>query len=152
MCNMDKELLYSYADNSIEPLEKIFVEEHLKYCSQCAHELEEIKNTDLKLSGFNFEDIDFPERLSVLRQLIIDNCIEEQENEDPELKYNNYKESLKVIKNSAVESYAVRHNNPYDRMIKNNVSAAANVVKKAAKKYCKSKLEKSRIYKILKAV
>ena len=28
---MDKQLLYSYADNSIEPLEKIILEEHLKY-------------------------------------------------------------------------------------------------------------------------
>lgn len=157
MCNMNKELLYSYADNTIEPLEKIFVEEHLKNCSECTVELEEIKNADLKLSEFDFEDIEFPDKLSALSQLIVENCINEEEKQDAELKYNNYKQGLKLIKKSVSARYTIRHRNPYDQMIKKNIDKAASVVKNAAQKYCRSKLKKSRIakskiYKILKAV
>jgi predicted anti-sigma-YlaC factor YlaD len=49
-CKLNKDLLYSYADNTIEPLEKIFVEEHLKYCKQCRKDLKLIYSIDKNLN------------------------------------------------------------------------------------------------------
>jgi len=60
MCNMNKQLLYSYADDSIEPLEKIILEEHLKYCEECTDELIKIRNMEYELTTFDFEDKKIP--------------------------------------------------------------------------------------------
>ncbi len=157
MCNMDKELLYSYADDSIEPLEKIILEEHLKYCEECAEELIEIRNMECKLTAFDFEDIEIPQRLSDLSELIIDNCLNEVEKEKPEITYDNYKECIKLMKSTILDGYKLRYNNPYDKLIKKNIDITTNIVKKAAGTYCKRKFEnsrlaKSRLYKILRAV
>ncbi len=153
MCKMDKQLLYSYADNTIEPLEKIILEEHLKYCKECENELKEIKNMEYNLEKFDFEDIEIPDRLSILSEIIYDNCLNEVNNEKLEkIAYSNYKESLKLIKSAVFRGYKLRYNNPYDRLIKKNLNAGAAVVKKAAEKYCEKKLENNKIYKILKAV
>lgn len=157
MCNMNKQLLYSYADNSIEPLEKIILEEHLKYCEECTEELSKIRNMECKLTAFDFEDIEIPKRLLDLSELIIDNCLNEIGKEKPEITYNNYKESIKLMKSIILDGYMLRYNNPYDRLIKKNINLTTNVVKKAVGKYCKnkfenSKLAKNKLYKILKAV
>lgn len=157
MCNMDKRLLYSYADNSIEPLEKIILEEHLKYCKECAQELIEIRNMEGKLAAFDFEDIEIPQRLSDLSELIIDNCLNEVEKEKPKITYNNYKESIRLMKSTILDGYKLRYNNPYDKLIKKNIAITTNIVKKSAGRYCQSKFEnsklaKSKLCKILKAV
>jgi len=157
MCNMNKQLLYSYADDSIEPLEKIILEEHLKYCEECTDELIKIRNMEYELTTFDFEDIEMPKRLSDLSELIIDNCLNEVGKEKPEITYNNYKESIKLMKSTILDGYMLRYNNPYDKLIKKNINVTANVVKKAVGKYCKSKLKnsklaKNKLYKILKAV
>ena len=157
MCNMNNELLYKYVDNTLEPLEKIFVEEHLKYCVECNEEMNRIKNTDKVIENFDFEEIDFPDRLFDLTELVIENCMREEGNENPDLYYQNYKEGLKMIKKSSVEMSSIRHNNPYNNAIKRNVNVAAGIVKNTVSKYCKKKFEnsriaKSRLYKILKAV
>jgi hypothetical protein len=94
-CKLDKQLLYSLADNTIEPLERIFVEEHLKYCTECKKELELIKKLDKELNEFKFE-IPIPERLSTLSQLLVENCINQMENEDTKLKNQKYYEEMKL--------------------------------------------------------
>ena len=41
-CRFDKELLEMYVDGEIGPLERIFVEEHAKVCSDCASDIHEL--------------------------------------------------------------------------------------------------------------
>ena len=78
MCKLDKLLLYSYEDNSINPLEKIIVEEHLKYCNECRNELKEIREFEENINHIDFEDIELPDDLDELCSLVIDNCISKE--------------------------------------------------------------------------
>ncbi len=157
MCNMNKELLYSYEDNSIEPLEKIILEEHLKYCNECSDELIGIRKAEEIVSTFDFEDINVPERLSLLKELVYDNCLKEMENEQSRINYDNYKESLRLIRSTLFTGCSYICNNPYDKFLKKNFNRSLKLATKVTKNYCRRKIEKSRfaqskIYKILKAV
>ena len=92
-----------------------------------------------------------------LSELIIDNCLNEVEKEKPKITYNNYKESIRLMKSTILDGYKLRYNNPYDKLIKKNIAITTNIVKKSAGRYCQSKFEnsklaKSKLYKILKAV
>ncbi|HCW54598.1 MAG TPA: hypothetical protein DG753_12885 [Clostridium sp.] len=145
MCNLDKELLYSYADETIEELEKIFVEEHLKYCTQCQDELREIRDFDRKLEELNYDDITVPDRLSIISELVVENFTSEIEKEQVSVKYNNYKEGLKVIREIAKEGYRQIYENPYGKKVEERLSKYSNVIKKQAKKICRKKLSKTRI-------
>jgi len=62
----------------IGALEKIFLEEHIKYCEECSNELNTIKLIDESLLSI---DNDIPERLSILSELIVENCLQEIEGE-----------------------------------------------------------------------
>ena len=60
-------------------------------------------------------------------------------------------------KSTILDGYKLRYNNPYDKLIKKNIAITTNIVKKSAGRYCQSKFEnsklaKSKLYKILKAV
>lgn len=46
MCRMDPDVLQDYIDGTIEPLEKIVLEEHLRVCSDCRIELNRLKIVD----------------------------------------------------------------------------------------------------------
>jgi hypothetical protein len=150
-CKLDKQLLYSLADNTIEPLERIFVEEHLKYCTECKKELELIKKLDKELNEFKFE-IPIPERLSTLSQLLVENCINQMENEDTKLKNHNYNEEMKLLKKTIMDAYKVPYNNPYNKFIERNLTKAVGIIGKPVKKYYNGKISKIKILKLFKVV
>jgi hypothetical protein len=150
-CKLDKQLLYSLADNTIEPLERIFVEEHLKYCTECKKELELIKKLDKELNEFKFE-IPIPERLSTLSQLLVENCINQMENEDTKLKNHNYNEEMKLLKKTIMDAYKVPYNNPYNKFIERNLTKAVGIIGKPVKKYYNGKISKIKILKFFKVV
>jgi hypothetical protein len=150
-CKLDKQLLYSLADNTIEPLERIFVEEHLKYCAGCKKELELIKKLDKELNEFEFE-MPIPERLSTLSQLLVDNCISQMENEDTKLKNHNYNEDMKLLKKTIIQAYKVPYNNPYNKFIERNLTKAVGLIGKPVKQYYNGKISKIKILKLFKVV
>lgn len=150
-CKLDKQLLYSLADNTIEPLERIFVEEHLKYCNECKKELELNEKIEKELSEFEFE-MPIPDRLSTLSKLLADNCINQMENEDANLKNRNYKEEMKLLKRTIIESYKAPYNNPYNKFIEEKLTKAAGVIGKPVKNYCNKKMSKIKILKLFKVV
>ena len=150
-CKLDKQLLYSLADNTIEPLERIFVEEHLKYCAECKNELELIKKLDKELNEFEFE-IPIPDRLSTLSQLLVENCINQMEIEDTKLKNHNYNEDMKLLKKTIIDSYKVPYNNPYNKFIERNLNKAVGLIGKPVKKYYNGKISKIKILKLFKVV
>jgi len=76
-CTYYEELLHEYLENTIDPLEKIVLQEHLKICPNCRRELTELKLLYWELN--NLPDIDLPKEMSVLKNSIL--CeIENQEN------------------------------------------------------------------------
>jgi hypothetical protein len=150
-CKLDKQLIYSLADNTIEPLERIFVEEHLKYCDECKKELQQIKELDSGLSELEFE-ISIPEKLSVLSQLLVENCIDQMENEDINLRRQNYEEEMKLLKRTIIDAYKAPFNNPYNKFFEDKLTKAAGVIGKPVKNYCNKKMSKIKILKLFKVV
>lgn len=150
-CKLDKQLLYSLTDNTIEPLERIFVEEHLKYCDKCKKELELIKKLEKELDVFEFE-MPIPEKLSTLSQLLADNCINQMENEDANLKSRNYNEEMKLLKRTIAAAYKYPYNNPCNKYIEEKLAKAAGVIGKPVRNYCNKKMSKIKILKLFKVV
>lgn len=150
-CKLDKQLLYSLADNTIEPLERIFVEEHLKYCYECKKDLRQIKEIDNRLNELEFE-IPIPEKLSVLSQLLAENCVDQMENDDINLRRQNYEEEMKLIKRTIIEAYKSPFNNPYNKFFEDKLTKAAGVIGKPVKSYCNKKMSKIKLLKFFKVV
>jgi hypothetical protein len=146
-CNMDEYYLYAYDDGTIDPLEKIFVEEHLKHCSKCRKQLEIIKSIENGLSMIQFP---VPDRLSEISQMVAENCIESVENKDSRVKRQNYRENMKSIGNIIIRSQFLKNNNPYNKAINKCVKAAVSAAEKPAKKYIRKKMAKFNLLKILK--
>lgn len=70
-CKFDKTLLQDYLENTIEPLEKIFLEEHLKCCRECKKELNELKLLFFDLEFTSREDVKFPNELDGVREMAL---------------------------------------------------------------------------------
>lgn len=148
-CNMDKKLLYSYEDGTIEPLEKIFVEEHLKYCSECNKELKIIKAIDSGLIGIS-ENTVFPEKLSMIAELVAENCITQIENDESESKKYDYIAQIMELNRAIFESQKYGYNNPYNDFIRRSIDSAFKTVEEPIKNYCKKKVSMLNILKLLK--
>lgn len=149
-CKVDKNLLYAYSDNTIDPLEKIFIEEHLSCCDSCKRDLEIINLIDENLNNIE-EDIIFPERLSAISQLVVENYLEQIEDENFKAKieelYNSCREINKVIK----DSKSIYKSNPVNKFIYKNVNQSINYMKKPVKKYIKKKVSKISIFNLFNA-
>lgn len=157
MCSLDKDLLYSYIDGTIGELEKIFVEEHLKYCTECQKELRKIREFDNELENLNYKDIYIPDRLSMIAEMVAENCMSQMEKEQVDIEYANYKEGMKLIRVVAKEGIRYIYDNPYSKRTEEKLNKCGKVVKKQAKKFWHKKLSKTKIannklIKILKVV
>ena len=87
-CSFDQNLLQDYLENTIEPLEKIILIEHLKVCKKCRQEL-----TELKLLYWEFNslpDIDLPEEVQSVKEAVMNTIAEEQINGNNKYSFKNY--------------------------------------------------------------
>jgi hypothetical protein len=75
-CKFDSYLIKMYIDKTIEPLEKIFVEEHLKVCKKCRKELTQFKLLYYELETLE-ETEDVPDELENIRNSVLDNIFDE---------------------------------------------------------------------------
>lgn len=148
-CKFDKELLYAFDDKTIEPLEKIFTEEHIKYCTDCQKDLKLITiiNENIKDELIN---IKFPDRLSIISQLIAENCISEMEYTSIKPKIHTIIERYRRIHNVITESSGAYKHNPYNNFISNRIDATFNCIKTPVKHMIKNKINKMSIFKKLK--
>lgn len=149
ICNMDEDLLYAYEDGTIDPLEKIFVEEHLKCCSKCRTQLEIIKSIEKNLEMIK-DEFPVPDRLSKISQMVAENCIESIENKDSRIKRQNYREDMKSIGNVIIRSQFLRNKNPYNKAVNKCVKTVVEAAEISTKKYIKKKAAKINLLKMLK--
>lgn len=137
-CKFDEKLLYAYVDKTIEPLEKIFVEEHLKYCAKCREEVKFIKLMDAKIKE-SFNEAQEPENLDDFVDLIIDNCMNETD-EDLNLSLQNYFKDMNAARKSLLQCYSVVYKNPYNEVLNKAVMFPVKETQKALKSYIDKKL------------
>ncbi len=74
-CRFDIDLILEYVEGTIEPLEKIFVEEHLKVCRKCRKELNQFKLLYFELENLE-EPKEVPEELEGIRNTVLDNIFD----------------------------------------------------------------------------
>jgi hypothetical protein len=148
-CKLNKKLLYDYSDKSIDSLEKIFIEEHLKYCEECNKELEMIKLIEINLKKVE-KDIHLPEKLSTMSELIVLNCMALEEERNSKLKIHNYFEHIKSMRRTIIESQKLSYNNPYNQFIKSCTKITADAIRRPIKNYYKKKVSAINLFKFLK--
>lgn len=73
-CKFDKEIIHKYIDNTIDPLELIFLKEHIKVCEECKNELELMSKLDDSIYGY-FDWIQ-PYELEDFSLSVLDKCYE----------------------------------------------------------------------------
>lgn len=66
-CKLDKTLLQDLLEGIIDPVEKLFVEEHLKSCQECRIELNELKLLFWDLNDKSNYEIELPVELDQLK-------------------------------------------------------------------------------------
>ena len=75
-CKFEPELLQKYVEGTIEPLEKVFVEEHIKVCRSCKKELTEIKLLFWELENIDEGEIEIPAEINNIREAVIDQVLD----------------------------------------------------------------------------
>jgi len=148
-CKFDKELLYSFDDKTIEPLEKIFVEEHIKYCTDCQKDLKLITIINENIKD-ELSSIKFPDKLSIISQLALENCVAEMEETTTRFKIQNIIKTCSGINKVIIESSVVYKHNPYNNFIKNKIDDTFEYFKTPIKHMVKNKLNEINIFKKLK--
>ncbi|NMM63355.1 zf-HC2 domain-containing protein [Clostridium sp. P21] len=149
-CKLDKKFLYAYADNTIDPLEKIFVEEHLKHCDECIKTLELIHNIDKNLSTID-DDFIFPERLSLISELVAENCISKVEEKDFKLKITNMYRCYKTFKKNIKKPRKLYKQNLFNKFINKNIDKSIKFIEKPIKKAITKKIRKVKIFNLFNA-
>jgi len=146
-CKFDERLLYSYADGTIETLEKIFLEEHVKYCEKCSKELNTIHLVDESLLSLENE---IPERLSSISNLIVENCLREIEGENFKVKISNYFHDIKTFSSIILNPRRTYYEGSVERFVEYNISRIAKAAFKPITKYINKKKPKFNLLKLLK--
>lgn len=78
-CRFDKSMLQALIDDSVEPIEIIFILEHLKTCKNCMNELKALYIIDEKLKYFYHKGIKCEDKLSSITELTVDNIFAQEE-------------------------------------------------------------------------
>ncbi|CAA7601333.1 Putative zinc-finger [Acididesulfobacillus acetoxydans] len=76
-CKLDKVLLQDLLEGTIDPVEKLFVEEHLKTCRECRQELTELKLLFWDLFDKSNYEVSLPSELDQIKDLILANAAEQ---------------------------------------------------------------------------
>lgn len=84
-CLFDKSIIQKYIDNTIEPLELVFLKEHMKYCPECRKEAELARQLENKLERF-FVDEQGMNELGFKIEDLVEDCMYEI-NSREKLKY-----------------------------------------------------------------
>ena len=75
-CGFDRTLIQEYVDNTIDPLEFIFLKEHINYCGECKRELDMFMTLENELEKF-FDDSPVAKDLDLMVESLVDDCMYE---------------------------------------------------------------------------
>ncbi|HHY28856.1 MAG TPA: hypothetical protein GX523_19325 [Desulfitobacterium dehalogenans] len=75
-CKLDRMLLQALLDDTLDPIEKLFVDEHLKICPECRKELNELKLLFWDLSDKFTYEIELPPELDQLKGILLEQVSE----------------------------------------------------------------------------
>lgn len=128
-CRFDVNLILEYVEGTVEPLEKIFVEEHLKVCRKCRKELNQFKLLYYELENLE-EPKEVPEGLENVRNTVLDNIF------DAPSKYR-VKDFINHQKNSIVLASEFVDYLPGKSIVEKGIKATGSIIGTATKKGAK---------------
>lgn len=101
-CNkVDIAILQDLLDETIDPLEKIFIENHLKSCKECRRELSELKLTFWELDNKSNYSMDIPSEIDSMGIDLINKYLDKGKSNSRKVidaQVNNIKMSSKFLK------------------------------------------------------
>lgn len=135
-CGLDRELLVEYIENTIDTLERIMVEQHIKNCDICKEEIRTFRALEDELTTYDFT-YELPNSMSNMCELLVDNLIymENYEKEDV-VKIN----IMKTIKSIYLLANTYK-NNPYNRKINEGMEKSINSIAAPIKKRIKESVK-----------
>lgn len=74
-CKMNIDLIQQYLEDTLSPVEKMLMEEHLRVCEGCRKELAEMKLLFFELEEFKESDIEIPSEVIQIRNKVINEYI-----------------------------------------------------------------------------
>ncbi|MEN8908000.1 MAG: zf-HC2 domain-containing protein [Clostridiales bacterium] len=101
-CKIDNDFLQQYLDNTLDRLEKIILDEHIKKCSKCKTELTHLKLLMYELNSIVNDEIEFPTELNSIAENIIENLNTKNGNN----------EKISIIKTSLIFFKFIPQKNP----------------------------------------
>ncbi|AEV68363.1 anti-sigma factor family protein [Acetivibrio clariflavus] len=128
-CKFDGDLIQKYIDKTIDPLEKIFVEEHLKVCKKCRKDLTQFKLLYYELEGLE-EIQEVPDELEDIRNMVLDNIFTESNKYGIRDFINQQKKTFALA--SEFTEYI-----PGKRLIRKSLKATGSILGTATKKSAK---------------
>lgn len=138
-CKFDKEIIQRYVDNRIEPLELVFLKEHLNYCDNCQEQLELINTIDKKLFE-QYDNMTVPFNIDVLCEKVLDKCIEEESHTKGIRKF--VRKSYETSKDMLINTTRFTKYIPGNKILKKGISASTQFVRSSTKKYARNKFKK----------
>ncbi|MGE5631833.1 MAG: anti-sigma factor family protein [Caulobacteraceae bacterium] len=138
-CEFDKELLQKYVDNTIDPLEQVFLKEHITYCGACRNELEALMAVEKSLDSFFDDDIEVKDLDAMIRKVVDDGIYEVQM--ENKLKYA-FGKGLQISKGIAQNSSRYIGFLPGSRLIKKGIKATASKTGSLVKTLIKREVNK----------
>lgn len=118
-CKFDKEIIQKYVDNVIDPLEQIFLKEHIKYCEECRNEIELLMTAERELDIF-FDNGAECKDLEFIINSVVDDCIKDVE------KRNVFKLTIQTGKKIVSDSVKFVDFLPGSKYVKKGLKAAAS--------------------------
>ncbi len=71
-CRFDPNIIQKYIEGTIDPLEKIFLDEHIKVCRKCRRELTELKLLFWELENIDENKVEVPFETAEIMESVID--------------------------------------------------------------------------------
>lgn len=118
-CKFDEILLYEYLDGILGKEEKLIVNNHLSFCSECRK-----KTSEIKLLFYEIENVDkvvIPEEVSEIRASVVNQAFTESESASKKVYLkakSRYKNTKTVLRRTPVISSLIPTKEKTSKMIK----------------------------------
>lgn len=129
-CKLDQLLLQDLLEGVIDPLEQLFVEEHLKVCKECRKELSELKLLFWDLNDKANYDITLPPELDVLKDPILERVVGTVSKSPTQLIIDIQRKNVKALGTFLNHVPGVKASN---KLVKEGVKAAPFAIGKVSK-------------------
>ncbi|MHB1654477.1 MAG: anti-sigma factor family protein [Desulfitobacteriaceae bacterium] len=128
-CKLDKVLLQDLLEGMIDPVEKLFVEEHLKTCKGCRKELSELKLLFWDLNDKSNYDIDLPAELDQMKDSILESVAGKASKSATEIIFDIQRQNVRA---SGMFLNFVPGVKASNKLVKEGVKAAPSAIRKVS--------------------